>query len=216
MLHVFFLFQGCAVFEYFDGSSKKEIQKNKMTKDEMWDEMEKLKTENQKLQTQINILKKENQRRKGETENKTAMMNDQIEPLNEQLNKLKKENQRLTAENRVLSEKSTSLQSKDGTPLSKSYELKKDKPKLKMKVLSGDGDLTSAKEMAKKLRNMGYEIECIHPASRSDFTHTIVYYKPECQDEAKRLVLGLGGNTILKPLTWPSAFDIMVVTGKNP
>jgi cell division protein FtsB len=204
------------VFEYFDGSSKKEIKKIKMTKDEMWDEMEKLKTENQRLRTQINILKKDNQRMRGETENKTEVTKDQNVLLNEQLNKLTKENQRLTAENRALSEKITSLQSKYGTPLSKSYELKKDKPKLMIKVLSGDGDLNSAKKMAKKLRNMGYEIESIHLAPRSDFTRNIVYYKAECQDEAKHLVSGLGGNTISKPLTWSSVFDIIVVTGKNP
>jgi predicted nuclease with TOPRIM domain len=184
MLHVCFLFQGCSVFEYADGSSEKDIQKFKMTKDEMWDEMEKLKTENQRLRTQINIQKKDNQR--------------------------------IRDENKNLATKLAALQNRYDTSASKSYEVKKDIPTLKMKVLSGDGDLNSAKEMAQKLRTMGYEIELIHYAPQSNFLRNTVFSTPKFQNEAKRLVLDLGGNTIYKPLTWPSIFDIIVTTGKNP
>ncbi len=184
IVYVCFLFQGCSVFEYADGSSEKDIQKFKMTKDEMWDEMEKLKNENQRLRTQINIYKKDNQRIKDENKNLAAKL--------------------------------AALQNRYDTSASKSYEVKKDIPKIKMKVLSGDGDLNSAKEMAQKLRTMGYEIELIHYAPQSNFLQNTVYSTPKFQNEAKRLVLDLGGNTIYKPLTWPSIFDIIVTTGKNP
>jgi septal ring factor EnvC (AmiA/AmiB activator) len=184
MLHVFFLFHGCSAFEYVDGSSEKDLQKFKMSKDEMWDEMEKLKTENQRLRTQINIFKKDNQRIKDE--------------------------------NKGLAAKLATLQHESETVSSKAYELKKDIPTVRMKVLSGDGDLNSAKEMAKKLRTMGYEIELIHYAPRSNFLQNKVYSTPKFQDEAKRIVVELGGNTIYKPLSWPSIFDIIVTTGKHP
>jgi predicted nucleic acid-binding Zn-ribbon protein len=155
-----------------------------MSKDEMWDEMEKLKTENQRLRTQINIFKKDNQRIKDE--------------------------------NKGLAAKLATLQHESETVSSKAYELKKDIPTVRMKVLSGDGDLNSAKEMAKKLRTMGYEIELIHYAPRSNFLQNKVYSTPKFQDEAKRIVVELGGNTIYKPLSWPSIFDIIVTTGKHP
>ncbi len=86
---------------------------------------------------------------------------------------------------------------------------------LKLKVLSGDGDLNSAKRMAKKLGNMGYKIKLVDRAPRSNFLRNTVYFASGFQDEAKRLVSSLGNNTILKPLTWSSKFDIIVVTGKK-
>jgi len=86
---------------------------------------------------------------------------------------------------------------------------------LKLKVLSGDGDLNSAKRMAKKLGNMGYKIRLIDHAPQSNFLRNTVYFALGFQDEAKRLVSNLGDNTILKPLSWFSIFDFFVVTGNN-
>ena len=99
--------------------------------------------------------------------------------------------------------------------LSESYDLVEDMRKTKIKVLSGDGNLDSAKEMAKKLRNMGYKIEFIDHAPRSSFRRNTVFFAPEFQYEAKRLVSSLGGNTIVNPLSWYSVFDLIIVTGKN-
>ena len=95
-------------------------------------------------------------------------------------------------------------------------KLEKDIRQLKIRVLSGDGALNSAEEMARKLRNMGYKIESIDRAPRSNFLRNTVYFAPGFQNEAKRLVISLGGNTILKPLSCSSIFDLIVVTGKNP
>jgi septal ring factor EnvC (AmiA/AmiB activator) len=187
ILHVCFLFLSCSAFKYADGSSEKDIQKFKMTKDEMWDELEKLKKENQRLRTQINIYKKDNQR-------------------------LREENKDLSTKLAKLA----TLKQRSDTYASKSYELQNDVTKIKMKVLSGDGDLNSAREMAIKLKTMGYEIALIHYASRSNFLQHTVYSTPKFQDEAKRIVSDLGGDTIYKPLSWPSIFDIIVTTGKNP
>lgn len=198
ILCMVFILHGCGTLEYVDGSSKDEIAKFKMSKDEMWNELKKARNENIGLQ-------EENQR-----------MRDENELLKRQLIELKDENQRLTDENRALSQKVATRQAEYGAPVSESYELERCLRGLRIKVLSGDGDLTSAREMSKRLREKGLKIELIHYASRSNFSHNTVYSKPECQDKAKRLVSCLGGNTIYKPLTWPSVFDIIVVTGKNP
>jgi hypothetical protein len=95
-------------------------------------------------------------------------------------------------------------------------ELEEDKQELRVKVLSGDGDLSSAREMAEKLTHMGYKIRLIHYAPRSNFSRNTVYFAAKFENEAERLVRSLGGNAISKPITWFSIFDLIVVTGRSP
>jgi len=216
ILCVGFILYGCAALEYADGSSKDEIEKFKMSKDKMWNELKKARNENIRLQDQLRALDKENQRTKDEHGNRIKELRDQNELLNEQLIEVKEGNQRLTDENRALAKKLATRQGEYGAPVSESYELGKCLRGLKIKVLSGDGDLNSAREMSKRLKEQGCEIESIHYASRSDFSQNTVYSKPECENKAKRLVSFLGVDTICKPLTWPSAYDIIIVTVNNP
>jgi hypothetical protein len=216
ILNICFILQGCATLEYLDGSSKKEIKKYKMSKDEIWNEMEKLKIENLLLQGETITLKGKTISIKDENENELAQMREKNECLNEQINKLKEENKRVRDENQLFNEKMNKLQPTYKILSFKSYELEKDRGKLRIKVLSGDGDLSSSKKMTKKLRNMGYKITLAGYAPRSNFLRNTVYFSPKFQNEAKRLVLTLGGNTIQKPLSWTSVFDLIVVTGKSP
>ena len=211
-----FILHGCGALEYVDGSSKDEIEKFKMSKDEMWNELKKARNENITLQKQVRALDKENQSVKGEHEKSMQALRAQNELLNGQLIELREENQTLADENRALLQKAAALPSEYRAPVSESYDLERCLRGLKIKVLSGDGDLGSAREMSKRLKEKGCDIESVHYASRSDFSQNTVYSKPECQDKAERLVSCLGGDTIYKPLTWPSEFDIIVVTGKNP
>ncbi len=91
-----------------------------------------------------------------------------------------------------------------------------DKQRIDIKVLSGDGDINSAEAMANKLENLGYKIDYKDMAPRSNFSQNTVFFAPCFQNEAKRLADSLGGQAVLKPLSWPSRFDIIVVTGKKP
>lgn len=214
IVHLGFIFQGCAGLEYLDGSSKKEIEKFKMTKYQMWNKIEKLKIENAKSQKQIDILTAQNQVT-NENEKEMARFRDQNKLLNEQMEEQKKENQIIKDQNQVLAKKLDRLQLKHKTLSSKSYDIGKDIRRIKIKVLSGNGNLNSAKYMAKKLTNMGYKIKRIDRAPKSDFLQNTVFFAPEFQYEAKRLVDSLGGNTIVKPLHWYSIFDLIIVTGKK-
>ena len=147
VLHAGFVFQGCAGLEYLDGSSRKERTKFKMTKEEMWNEMERLRIGNSKLERQIGTLEKESQRISDENENKMIMMRDQNVLLNEQMEGLRQANQRIKDENQVLEKKLTKLQLKDKTLSAKSYKLKKPDYKTKsmyvqersVRVRSGPG-----------------------------------------------------------------------------
>jgi myosin heavy subunit len=82
---------------------------------------------------------------------------------------------------------------------------------LKVKVLSGNGKLPTARQMSKKLIGMGYRVADIGTASRTDYTANTIYFASDYKKEAQRLAAQLGGKTIAKPLTWSSVYHIIVV-----
>ena len=84
---------------------------------------------------------------------------------------------------------------------------------IRMKVLSGEGKIDSAKRMAKRLTAMGYKVESVTMAENADYPANTVYFTEKYKKEAKTLASRLGKNTIVKPLTWKSVFNLIVVTG---
>jgi predicted RNase H-like nuclease (RuvC/YqgF family) len=84
---------------------------------------------------------------------------------------------------------------------------------LRIKVLSGDGKIDSARQMAKRISSMGYEVGSVEIADHSDYPVIIVYFAPKYKKEAKTLAAKLGKETAVKPLYWKSVFNLIVVTG---
>lgn len=84
---------------------------------------------------------------------------------------------------------------------------------LRVKVLSGNGKISSAREMSEKLKKLGYEVENTGLASRSNFDVITVYFAPDYKNEAQHVATQLGGGAVAKPLTWQSGFHVIVVTG---
>jgi len=182
-----------------------------------------IKEENELLNEEIKNLKSESERIRdenesmiagirGENQNELARLREENKALNEEIKNLKSENQRIKYENKSLVK---ILTRQKETPSSQSNAFKKYIQKLKIKVLSRDSK-NSAEKMAKKLNKIGYDIKSISYAPRSKFLRNTVYFAPEFKDEAEMIVVSLGGNTTFKPLNWPSVFDLIVVTGKNP
>jgi len=221
-----FFIHGCTTLEHIDSSSKEELKKFKMSKYEMIYEIEKVKADNVNLQRQIDVLNalvKEKQRiseekestiagLKGENENEVIRLREENELLSEQIKNVTKENQKVKYENKSLVK---ILTRQKGTLLSQSNALKKYIQKLKIKVLSIDSK-NSAEKMAKRLNEIGYDIKSVSYAPQSKFSRNTVYFTQEFKDEAEQLAVSLGGNTTFKPLNWPSVFDLIVVTEKNP
>lgn len=210
VIFIFYLtiiFQGCGALEYLDGSLEKEVESLKMSQAQLSNEAERLKAENADLQRQMDALQEENQRIKNEHENNIAKLRDENKLLNGQMSTLREEKKRIDDENQILTERLNTF--------SFQKELKSDREKLRVKVLSGDGNLYSAKEMREKLKSMGYQIEFIDYASSPNFSRNTVYFKAEFQNEAQKLASHLGDNTISKPLSWSSIFDLIVVTGRS-
>ena len=223
ILHLGLIFQGCSALKYFDGSSKEKIKGLEATQEEMSNETERLKIENANLKEQINLISEENNAIRVETASKLGKMSDENKLLQSQLKKVKEENQKISKENKTLYKNIADLRlnykifpSKMSSPQDTLSVPEKDIRKIKIKVLSGDGDYSSAKKMEKKLRDMGYEIKLIDKSPRSNFLQNTVYFASKFQNEAKQLASRLGGKTIFKPLTWSSIYDLIVVTGKNP
>ncbi len=197
------VFIGCGVFDFLRGDSDEHTKTATVKRDQIQEEVDRLRAENTDLKKRIDLLKNESKSSMDETIREMAKVEDEQKTLNQELAKLREENKRITTENASFKEKLEELQ-------------KKALLDLKIKVLSGDGDLRSAKSMTKKLMGMDYEIRLIGYAPRSNFEKNTVYFKPDFEKEGKRLVSRLGANTLIKPLTWSSIFDLIIVTGKNP
>jgi hypothetical protein len=85
---------------------------------------------------------------------------------------------------------------------------------LRIKVLSGDGSPTSAKRMAIKLGRYGYNVERTDIANKRNYKKTAIFYSEGNRKHAAEIFRKIGGNADLKPLTWQSVFDIIIVTGR--
>ena len=164
-----------------------------------------------------------------------AQLNDQIASVNKDLTLLKAEVQKMKEEEAARNE--SSVKEKEAAAaetgkkaqvkevdISKKDEMKKSADEkravegketslknLKVKVLSGNGKLPTARQMSKRLITMGYSVADIGTAARTDYTVNTIYFAPDYKTEAQRLAAQLGGKTIAKPLTWSSVFHIIVV-----
>ncbi len=199
------------------------IKENQRMREKNESKIAGLRGENELLNEEIKKLKGENQRMRGENENEIAglrgenenelaRLREENELLSEQTKNLTKENQKVRYENKslvkILTRQKEALSSK-------SHALRKYIQKLNIKVISRDSK-NSAEKIAKKLSEIGYDIKSISYAPRSNFLRNTVYFAPEFKDEAEQIVVSLGGKTTFKPLNWPSVFDLIIVTGKNP
>ena len=82
---------------------------------------------------------------------------------------------------------------------------------IRLKVLSGNGKMSSAKKMAGRLTKLGYKVEVVGMATTPDYATDTVYYKPGFEKKASDMAKKLGGRTMTKPISWSSVFDIIVV-----
>ena len=202
------LLSGCGVFRYFDGSSDEEIKKFSMSKNELQREVENLQSGNEALrkvvgQQQSRIEKFEEK----DKANLKAVSEGQIrtESLEKEKNDLLEENKTLKAAAAIKEVTLVEQQTREKAPAAAAKELR-------IKVLAGSGGLSAARKMSKTLKDLGYKVERLDRASTTHFRSDTVYYAKDSEKEAKELAGRLGKETVVKPLTWPSIFDIIVVT----
>lgn len=216
ILALFISLEGCAAtIAKIDGTTEEELKKFNMSKDQI--EVEELKSENQKLRSRINVLKRA-QEKSRELEKQIGTLKEQVEiERNEKSESVKKISE-LEAEKNEFERQVSGLEQEKNLLKKRvsNLELGKNIGKFGIKVLCGNGDIRSAKQIAERMKKMGYQIKMIDFAPRKTFKRHTIFFALNFGKEAERLVIDLGGETIAKPITWPSKFDFIVVTGKNP
>jgi hypothetical protein len=138
--------------------------------------------------------------------------------LKSDIDACKEENRNMRAS---ISEMERKIEEKVSTPPPPSPEpqgVKEEKkaPEVKngrIKVLSGTGDRHSATAMAAELKGLGYHVVRVGKAQKNDYKINTIYYATGFQSEAERLAKEINGE--IKILSWKSAFDMIVVTGKS-
>jgi hypothetical protein len=134
-----------------------------------------------------------------------------IEPKRPRV-KVLNENDRMSSA-RAISEKLNKLGYKKGAPQTTTIKNGIEPKGLRVKVLSGNGKTSSARAMSEKLKKLGYKTQNAGLAPRSNFDVTTIYYARNYKSEAQHMATQLDGGAIVKPLTWPSDFHVIVVTG---
>ncbi len=203
---------------------------------ELKKQVSRLETENQFYQTTIN--ERQTQVSKLELEvSRLSLGNDALQTL---LDKKQAEINRLEGKDGELKEAARQKESRAGaeTTTAETEALKKQVDELKaqrdairnektaleeqlaklravrIKVLTGDGKLASATQMAEIVTTMGYKVERVDKAPTASFSRHTVFYAPNSRKDAEDITKRLGGNAVARPLSWPSIFNIIVVAGK--
>ena len=162
-----------------------------------------------------------------EIENMSSLMNEmiiQVSIMNSQIDKLSNINMGddvvVDDETRFIEQEITRLANRINTI--ETSEIKPGHPmppvtttksSMTVKVLTGTGDIRSAKMLAQTLRTSGYYVAVVD-YSASDIFQNTVFYASGYRNEALNLSRLMGKNTIVKPLTWDSIFSLIVVKGQ--
>ena len=202
VLSLLFLLTGCALFEYLDGSPPDTIKRIRMSKDEVWNRMEALEADKAALKREIDRTRAQNRTISDRHRSQVQRLQVSNETLKQRIEKFERD-MRQQASGRGMASLS---------PQAKSYA---GMQRVKIKVLSGTGKLIAALDCAKQLKQQGYRIDRIDLAPRADFSRDMVFFASDSQDEGRRLAAILGSNTVVKPLSWQSIFDIIIVAGRK-
>jgi chromosome segregation ATPase len=184
------------------------------------DKLTRQEAENQRLRDEAELakaqLKDKNElvRVKISEQNELARIRDENELLKKQVKNIISENQRIKYENMALVKVLARREEEEKAAAAKTEMIRRELQKLNIKVLSRDSR-DFAERMAEKLRKMGYSINSVGYAPRSQFLPNTVYFAFEFKEEAEQLVASLGGDARFEPLKLPSVFDLIIVTGKE-
>ena len=201
VLALLMVLSGCFVTQNTYRMKEEEAEALSKTVAELDQKNKELATQNEKLQAENNDLKKQ-----------AAAKDDMLQKKSEEI--ARQDAKQATMVNELDRMKAQLAKSKEAT-IEESPAAKKPTglKSIRIKVLSGDGKMASAKKMAKRMTSMGYKVESVGKADHSDYPAHTIYFASKYNKEAKALAKKLGKETITKPLTWKSVFNIIVVTG---
>ena len=193
------LFTGCSMVDYFRGGSNDELSGS----------------QSRALQQRIEQLEYEIQDVRKDSRAEIVLAKEQIKLLQDRIKEFEGSLQDSADKSAVGAKAPEEKRTVSQKPVSSETQAHLDIKKLKIKVLSGTGDINSARRIASKLIKAGYEVKAVDFALRSNYQKDTVYFAKDYRKQAEHCVSTLGGGTVLKALTWPSAFHMIIVAGKN-
>jgi hypothetical protein len=219
----------CATLSSMDGDTQESIEK----KDNpvLWRKVNNL--ENHAINSQVNTGAIHNEIKKLNQELNTTK--EKIKTLQEQLQQLMQEieNEKIPSatkgknamprlsvppEQQRLMEKKTTEPSVAQQTRQQVIKDKKDNGKgvqnLQIKILSGDGRQESAEKMKNKLTGMGYPVRMVDLAPRKNFEANAVFFAVGYREQAEEIAKKIGGNIPIKPISWHSVFNIIIVSAQ--
>jgi len=202
------LLSGCGALRYFDGSSDAEIKKFSMSKKELQKEVENLQSGHEALRKVVS----QQQSRIETFEEKDRANLKAISEEQTRIESLEKEKNDILEENRQLKAAAAEKEVVRVEQLTQEKTQAAAVKELRIKVLAGNGGLPAARKMSKKLQDLGYKVERLDRASATHYKSDTVFYAKDSEKGARELADRLGSETVVKPLTWPSMFDIIAVT----
>ncbi|MEN6321207.1 MAG: LytR C-terminal domain-containing protein [Syntrophaceae bacterium] len=209
---------GCVSSRYSDMGTREELLKYKAEIYQLNEQVTSLNKELEALRKEMHEIKQTEETKKGESRIKETTLISHASPIQEKQSIAK---EKTTQSSVPEPEKKKQIQEPERA---KKEVLKKmtseklavqgkevDIKALKVKVLGGNGKLSTARDMSKKLEGMGYKVEDVGISPRTDFKANTIYYAAKYQKEAEHLAARLGNKTMSKPLSWSSVFHIIVV-----
>ncbi|MFB3924858.1 MAG: LytR C-terminal domain-containing protein [Syntrophales bacterium] len=196
-----FTISGCSgLTKCMDGSYEKEIK-------ELSARNEDLKKELARLDAAVKARDKaagEKDQTIARLEGEKAALNTQITGMSEELKKCQKPAQATgeTDKQKAMKAEAQAAAEKESIK------------SLRIKILAGNSRLSSARALSSKLTGMGYRIEKVDRAPRS-FAATTVFFAADSENEAKNIANKLGAGTAMKPITWSSVYNLIIVVGKK-
>ena len=206
-----FVISGCGVFRYLDGSSDEEMRKFSVSRKELQNEVTSLQSGHNALRETVEKQQAELDRFEEREKARLKAVSDRqarVEILEKEKKTLLEENEKLKT---VAAPKEEALTEKQAREKAQVAAVKEPR----IKVLTGTGKISVARVLSKKLRSMGYKVERMARAPTPYFSSNTVFFAKDSEKAARELAGRLGEKTVVKPLTWPSIFDIIVVAGRK-
>jgi predicted RNase H-like nuclease (RuvC/YqgF family) len=181
LLLLFLMANGCTLFRFVDDSTPEEIEKFETSKDDLWKESQSLKRWNAVYQKQLADQQAEIARATEEL----ASCRTEIARADRLVVELSKTIDSLNAQ---MKQRQEVVQTTPAPPMEHVNERKP----VKIKVLAGNGNIASAKGLAKRLGTMGYPVKSIDKAARSDYKVNTIFFGSGYETTAAILAKKLG------------------------
>ena len=85
----------------------------------------------------------------------------------------------------------------------------------RIKILDGTGNLANTQRLRSKLMTKGSNVTTTAVSDKGKWEQTVLYYGKGSEAHAEKVAAAIPGRVLLRPLTWKTSYDIILVLGKD-